>query len=148
MCKNRTTHSAQLFVICCTNDFQDDFIKIILDDDILRSQFTDLDYDLLKLSYEVLFSWRIFIFHKLFQKYFHENCPLHVSALLQRRAKLLSKQDQLCLYCKHMKSAVINLQVCDLSVLSCLSLMFTKIISSFFSLKLLHSWCYLITEWR
>jgi hypothetical protein len=91
-----------------TSSSKDDFIKIILDDDILRSQFTDLDYDLLKLSYE-------------------------------RRAKLLSKQDQLCLYCKHMKSAVINLQVCDLSVLSCLSLMFTKIISSFFSLKLLHS---------
>ncbi|XP_052137271.1 uncharacterized protein LOC127755619 isoform X2 [Oryza glaberrima] len=62
-----------------TSSSKDDFINIILDDDILRSQFTDLDYDLLKLSYE-------------------------------RRAKLLSKQDQLCLYCKHMKSAVINLQ--------------------------------------
>uniref|UniRef100_A0A0E0BJF9 Exportin-5 C-terminal domain-containing protein n=1 Tax=Oryza glumipatula TaxID=40148 RepID=A0A0E0BJF9_9ORYZ len=35
-----------------TNSSKDDFIKIILDDDILRSQFTDLDYDLLKLSYE------------------------------------------------------------------------------------------------
>uniref|UniRef100_A0A0E0F626 Exportin-5 C-terminal domain-containing protein n=1 Tax=Oryza meridionalis TaxID=40149 RepID=A0A0E0F626_9ORYZ len=35
-----------------TSSSKDDFIKIILDDDILRSQFTDLDYDLLKLSYE------------------------------------------------------------------------------------------------
>uniref|UniRef100_A0A0D3HM88 Exportin-5 C-terminal domain-containing protein n=1 Tax=Oryza barthii TaxID=65489 RepID=A0A0D3HM88_9ORYZ len=35
-----------------TSSSKDDFINIILDDDILRSQFTDLDYDLLKLSYE------------------------------------------------------------------------------------------------
>uniref|UniRef100_A0A0D3HM92 Exportin-5 C-terminal domain-containing protein n=1 Tax=Oryza barthii TaxID=65489 RepID=A0A0D3HM92_9ORYZ len=57
----------------------DNFVKIMLDDDTLHSQFIDLDYDLLKLSHE-------------------------------RRAKLLSKQDQLCLYYKHMKCAVVNLQ--------------------------------------
>ncbi|EEE52166.1 hypothetical protein OsJ_34021 [Oryza sativa Japonica Group] len=58
---------------------KDNFVKIMLDDDTLHSQFIDLDYDLLKLSHE-------------------------------RRAKLLSKQDQLCLYYKHMKCAVVNLQ--------------------------------------
>ncbi|KAF0895038.1 hypothetical protein E2562_006756 [Oryza meyeriana var. granulata] len=65
-----------------TSSSEDDFVRIILDDDILRSQFTDLDHDLLKLSHE-------------------------------RRAKLLDEQDQLCLYYKHMKSAVVNLQLRD-----------------------------------
>ncbi len=54
--KTGLPHFAQLLINCCTYGSQDNFVKIMLDDDTLHSQFIDLDYDLLKLSHEVLFS--------------------------------------------------------------------------------------------